>query len=245
LAFYETVFEQWPAEFPGYEMIVRRTDGEWYVSPIQTVFNSYMGVFDYVEDDAFNEWFDNANAFNVDNAFEDAFNDAFGGSSAENELIFEELDSALSEDLADPDFDNFEPLEEPVFEESTFEEPFEVEVFPGEIFWPDDSAPGTTQSFSGSIEGTFDILVLELSEGETLTAFVETPENGTLDSTLTLYLGADEVAYNDDAPAEYGLPSIFDSGLEYTVDAPGFYEVHVASFEASGGGDYTVTATRG
>jgi len=55
LDWYASSFEQWSKEFPGIPFAAHRTDGEWYVSPIGTMFDVYINALGRMEDGAFRD----------------------------------------------------------------------------------------------------------------------------------------------------------------------------------------------
>ena len=215
LALYEEVFEQWPTEFPGFDMSARRTDGEWYVSPIGTTFDAYLQLFGVVEDDQFGELLDNADLFDPVDAMEDA--GVLGG------LGLDELAGNDDTEVFVPDA----PV--PAAPEVSVETTITLSV-----------DPGATANLDESIsESTFDLASIDLEAGDTITATVE----GSFDTTLELLLDGRRVDFNDDATTA-DLASSLDSQLITQVTETGTYELRIGSFNDSGAGDYSLSVSR-
>ena len=238
IGLYENIFDQWPEEFPGFDMAVRRTDGQWFVSPIGTLFDTYMNAFGYIEDDGFNEWIDNAETFDADSAVQDALDDAFGLGSFTDDGPFEQVDPPVLED-------DFLDFDDDVFEDDFEPDPFDDEASFGEFSFIE-VAPGATETITGTLDGTFDVIGIPLEAGDTIIVTVEAAPGSPLDPTAALFdPTVNEVAFNDDHPAEFDLGSNFDSAFTYTTVDAGNFELILEPFDgANGSGDYIVMITR-
>ena len=242
------VLDVWPTQFPGLPVSARRTNGEWYISPIGTAFDGYLGVLGAFEEEQFQQIATSTNDFNVDQAIDEVFAEAFGVGG--NELVFEPIDEP--EDFFEDDLDDFDPEDffEDDFDDFDPEDFFDDEFV--EVARTQDSVIGleveldAVLNADNSIErGQFDLGIIELVAGDTVILTVETDSTSSLDPTVGLFDSVgNEVAFNDDAGFESGLDNGFDSQLEVTVNETGTYYIEIGSYQDASGGSYTVTAER-
>lgn len=230
LTFYLNAFDEWPTEFPGFAMTTRRTDGEWYISPIGTTFDGYLELLGSFEEDELDEFVNSVDDFDAMDAFNEAIDEAVG-SGAFTEEAFDAIDDeAMFDDSFDDTFDDtFEPIEsvDPV-QESTLQ----LDIERGAIGELDDSIEA----------GAYDVAFIDLEAGDTVVVTVQTSPASFLDTTLTMYDESfSEVGFNDDA---FGLASSFDSQLEVTVSETGTYTIEIGSFDFMSAGEYSLTVER-
>gem|GEM_PF-5826112 len=213
LTLYLNAFDEWPTEFPGFAMTTRRTDGEWYISPIGTTFDGYIDLLGSFEEDQLDEFVTSVEDFYAMDAINDAIDEAVGSGAITEEAFDAIDDEAMFDDSFDDTFDDtFEPIEsvDPV-QESTIQ--LDIER-------------GATGELDDSIEaGAYDVAFIDLEAGDTVVVTVQTSPASFLDTTLTMYDESfTEVGFNDDA---FGLASGFDSQLEVTVSETGTYTIEI------------------
>lgn len=214
-------------EFGGVTIAARRTDGEWYVSPITSMFDYYIDSLKNLDEGEFDSMLDSMSTASLY---------GFGAvGSLENfddsEFVFDDF-----EDFEDSDLE----FDEPMFEDESFGS-FDAVLDSSSLVVVD---PGSFHSIDGTLDpGTFDTAVVELAAGDLLTVTVQTPEGSGLDTTLEVFGEAGWIAYNDDADASAGL-GMFDSKIEVRVPNDGSYTIEVRSFGDYGEGDYTLSIER-
>ena len=251
LGFYANMFADWPTEFPGFTMQARRTDGEWYVSPIGSVFDGYLEVLGQFEDGQMAELVESAGSLDglqsdLNRTLEDAL---FGGGIADDEFVTD--DDLFGDELTDEEFaelfgDDFFEGDEFFDDDSFTDEPTEL----GSINFAALDSGGVFSINDSLSENEYNSYNFELEAGDTLVITAERGDLSDLDTTLTVLFGGesggqdgDEVAYNDDADVS-GLGSSLDSQIELTVSESGSYDVQVSSFAGGSAGEYDLTVAR-
>ncbi len=231
LGTYETVFDDWPTEFPGIAISARRTDGEWYVSPVSTVFDGMIAVLEQFEDGEFEAFTNSAMVADplsgvggMESVIADVVDDSVGTTSSEPsaqdiEDLLAELDSGIDASA-----------------DAVVESNIEFTVDRGAVAELDESLS----------VGAYDLATVDLEAGDTVTITVRTQADGTLDSLLTLRFQESQqvVGQNDDAEFDAGLPSSLDSQLEVIITETGTYEILIGSYESESAGDYNLTVAR-
>ena len=240
LSFYKNSFDDWPTEFPGISMSTRRTDGEWFISPIGTTFDAYLDALASFDDDQLNEFLTSVEEFDTMDAFNDAIDEAIGRDSIspdgdDFDDLFADLDD---EGLFDESFDDM--MDDEDFEVIESADPvqegiFEIDVPRGDVYIVDDSLE----------VGAYDLAYIDLDAGDTVVITVQTDPSSFLDTTLTMFDdSSQEVGFNDDADFEAGLASSLDSQLEVTVGETGTYTIEIGSFAYMSTGEYQLTVER-
>lgn len=218
---YETAFDQWPDEFPGIQISTRRTDGEWYVSPISTGFDGALAFMQALEDGQFEQFADVATAA-------DPLSSANDISTVLDEVADASMGADDTDDLFADDTESLSASE--IVQESTIA--FTVDR-------------GETGELADSISvGTYDLATIDLEAGDTITITVGTDAQSSLDTYLVLLFDGAVIAENDDAPNSDAVPSPLDSQLEVVVPSTGTYEFQIGSYEGLSAGDYTVSVSR-
>lgn len=235
---YLSFLENFPDEFTGPTIATRRTDGEWYVSPVTTVLDYYVDSLRDLDEGEFERMLDGLGAASmvgfgaidsVDSGFvgDDAaaFDDGFTSDAMSQEEIDEFFES-IDEGLGD-DFDGFST--DAVLASS------QALVL----------GPGESATLDGAlVSGAFDELTIDLETGDALVVTVQATTEDGLDSTVEVFdSSGTSVGYNDDADSSAGL-GLFDSRLEVEASSDGTHRIEIRSFGDFGEGGYTVTISR-
>lgn len=218
---YETVFADWPTEFPGISISAHRTDGEWYVSPISTMFDGMISILEQFEDGQFEAFTDSA-----------MMADPLSGANDFENILEGAMDEAMN-DGGDDDIESVLGAAGGAAEQDTV---ISLNIERGAVAEIDESID----------VGTYDLVLVDLEAGDTITTTVRTSSAGSLDSLVTLRFEetGDIEGSNDDADISADLPSSLDSQLEVVVSQTGTYEIRIGSYDDGSGGDYNVTIER-
>lgn len=229
-------FDSFGEEFGGFEIATRRTDGEWYVSPISTLLNQYINSLQELDKGEFDSMLDGWQAASVVGYGTGSVFEEFGVLGSEANGSFEVITPSTT--VVEPPADSF-------FDEG--DDGF-VDVFPEAVADPVvtlDLAPGSSISTSGRIDmATYDVISIDLVSGEVLTVTVQAEPGSDLDTTVEVFGPDGSIGYNDDADFDAGVGPL-DSQLEATIETDGTYTIEVRSFGDFGEGAYTMTVDRG
>lgn len=219
-------------EFPGFPVATRRTDGEWFVSPTNTLFNGAVSALQSYEEEDFEALLDGVDDLeDIASDGADSIVDSIVGSPG----VVGTSPGAVTLPGA---VEGFEPLIE------DFEPGFEIEPdFTDEVFLGTSTfASGPIDPIEGTLlEGTFDTLEYEADGGDQLVISLEAANGSDLDSFLRVFTPDGQVLENDDAFDEQGLGGSLDSRVTVTPANPGFYFIEIRSFQNLSSGDYTLT----
>ena len=107
-------------------------------------------------------------------------------------------------------------------------------------------ADGAVEEVSGELSPNgFDTYSIEVEEGNVIEVTVQAVGDGGLDTLLrAVDSNGRQVAFNDDAPPEAGLPGLFDSQLFYVADSTGTHIIEVLGFDGETSGEYLLTVNR-
>lgn len=228
---YMGFLENFDDEFGGLTMAARRTDGEWYVSPVTSVLDYYIDSLKNLDEGQFDQMLDGMSTASL-----------YGFGAMDSLEGFDESGFAFD------DFDDVPPvLDDPMFEDEGFE--FDDEDFSfSEAVLGTSSAitvdPAMSLSIPGGIDPeTFNEAIVDLREGDLLTVTVQADPESDLDTTVEVFGSTGSIAYNDDADASTGI-AMFDSRLEVRIPSDGTYRIEIRSFGDLGAGAYTLSVQR-
>ena len=208
-------------EFPGFEMVVVETDGDWYVSPIGTLMRAVVAQLKATDDDAIGDFVDGV--LLGGDLFDDALESTVGGGLGSIGGVLDD-DSGVDDGFgSDSGFD----------------------VAPGGIV-VDDSLP--RRSFDLAYDPTqtvvrndtladdeLHVYLARLRAGDAIGITVQSAEPGLIDALVAVEgIDGSQVASNDD------LPGTFDAGVQFLVPEDGTYSIVVGEVFRRGG-DYVLT----
>lgn len=217
-------------EFEGMTMAARRTNGEWYVSPVTSMFDYYINSLKNLDDGDFDELLESMSSVPM-----------YGLGAAG-------MFGALGSDYDYDDFEGIE-LDSPAFAVGSVDEGSVDGGFGSSEAVLDTSmpllvAPDMTLTLDGRVEpGTFDQAIVEMTADDLLTVIVEAGDGTDLDMTVEVVGPQGSIAFNDDADEQAGIGP-FDSKVEVRVPSDGTYTIEIRSLGDVGSGDYTVTVQR-
>ncbi len=228
-------------EFGGVTIAARQTDGEWYVSPVTSVLDYYIGSLKELDEGEFDAMLDSMSAASL---YGFGAVDSLGSFEDDSDFVFDNF-----EEFDEGDFEEFDSFEE--FDEGDFE--FDFDEF-DEGFATTESTLGTssfltvdsgmTLSISGTLESnTFDEALVDLVAGDVVTVTVQADPSSDLDTTVEVFGTTGSIGYNDDADFSAGIGPL-DSRVELQIPSDGTYTIEVRSFGDFGSGDYTLSVQR-
>ena len=226
-------------EFGGATIAARRTDGEWYVSPVTSVLDYYIDSLKNLDEGQFEKMLDEMSAASVYGFGAMESLEGFDDSG----FVFDDFEGEGFE-FDDQEFEGFEG-EGFEFDDQEFDD---QEFGIAEATLDTSSAlivdPAMSLSVPGGLDSaTFDEAVIDLAAGDLLTVTLQANPESDLDTTLEVFAGDESIAYNDDADASAGI-GMFDSRLEVRIPSDGAYRIEIRSFGDFGAGDYTLSVQR-
>ncbi len=227
---YAALLEQLDGEFPGIPVVTRETDGEWYVAPIGTGFNSYVTSLRQLEPGDFDAMFGAASLGSTAFGPADDFFMGTGDVFLDQDFPAETAEAFPTTTVA--------PLEDVIIDED-FESLFpEAELADVEAI----ASTADRTERSGSLEfGTYDLFEMPAAVGSQMTISLEAADGSFLDPLLIVVLPDGSVIDNDDADFGAGLNGDFDSQVVIDVTLAGVYQIEARSYADSGEGDYDLT----